>query len=80
MAAGQQNDCIMPGFGSRVNNALRAQHDHLLPVQQAEGPLPLRRPPRDIDPYYVPLFEDILLKVFDFQEPDVSVLSVQPYI
>lgn len=29
---------LQPGIGSRDNNALRAQHDNLLPVQQAEGP------------------------------------------
>lgn len=65
---------LQPGIGSRDNNALRAQHDNLLPVQQAEGPRALLRPPGEVELHHVPLYEQIVLMVFDFQVRDGSAL------
>ena len=35
---------VLPGFGSRANDALRELHDGLLPVQEAQGPPEQSRP------------------------------------
>lgn len=65
---------LQPGIGSRDNNTLRAQHDDLLPVQQAEGPRALPLPPGEVELHHVPLYEQIVLMVFDFQVRDGSAL------
>ena len=56
----------VPGFGSTVNNSLRLQHDGLLPVQRALGPLNRDRPHRDIESHHRPLFEALTLALLDF--------------
>ena len=43
---------VPPGFGSRVNEHLRAQHDGLLPVQQADGPHGPHIARREIDRHH----------------------------
>ena len=56
---------IMPGIGSRDNAILKAQHDDLLPVQQAAGPRTLQKPPGEIDLHHVHLFEQLILLIMD---------------
>lgn len=56
---------IMPGIGSKDNALLKAQHDDLLPVQQAAGPRPFLKPPGEIDLHHVPLFEQLILLILD---------------
>jgi len=65
---------LQPGIGSRDNNALRAHHDDLLPVQQAEGPRALPRPPGEVDLHHVALYEQLVLMIFDFQTNDSHAL------
>ena len=65
---------LQPGIGSRDNNALRAHHDDLLPVQQAEGPRALPRPPGEVDLHNVALYEQLVLMIFDFTINDSNAL------
>ena len=65
---------LSPGFGSTVNNGLRAQHDGLLPVQQAQGPLNRTPPVRAIETHHGPLFEALALAFLDFQGHEPSML------
>ena len=65
---------LAPGFGSTVNNGLRAQHDGLLPVQQAQGPLNRTPPVRAIETHHGPLFEALALAFLDFQGHEPSML------
>jgi len=67
-------DVLQPGIGSRDNNALRAHHDDLLPVQQAEGPRALPRPPGEVDLHHAALYEQLVLVIFDFTINDRNAL------
>ena len=59
-------DCA-PGFGSKANTKLREQHDGLLPVQHASGPLECPRPHRALELHHEGLFERLALDMLDYE-------------
>ena len=66
LAASSAPAQIQPGFGSVANSQLREQHDGLLPVQQALGPLALTGPGQEVELHHVQVFETLVLDILDF--------------
>ena len=75
MATRPPQPLIQPGIGSRDNNQRRAQHDDLLPTQQAEGPRQPQRPPGEVARYHEILHENLILMIFDFEGSDPADLQ-----
>ena len=63
---------LAPGMGSRINAELRERHDGLLPVQRAQGPQLQLQALRHPEEHHVPLFEDMVLTIYETDTTDTD--------
>ena len=63
---------LVPGMGSKINAELRDKHDGLLPVQRAQGPQWQQQVLRPVEEHHVPLFEDLVLAIYEVDNNDID--------
>ena len=63
---------LAPGMGSKINAELRERHDGLLPVQRAQGPQLQLQVLRQPEEHHVPLFEDMVLTIYETDTTDTD--------